>query len=217
MPGWRQRREAARSRSPRRESGPLGFGVELTHWLRNWAWGKSYAVDLVRNANTKVAADDGTTCPHIRRLASGTASNAERMVESLVPRERFPQMAHVEDSTVDTLMLPCGAFRWLQKLNPRKCAVHFGTRPEGVSDWWAQPAATEEGRSLWRLHPWLQGKTPADLKYHLPLVLFDDAGPVSKANSSYCRCYSSILGVGSEKESRVVIASGLKVEGIDNS
>ena len=219
--GWRQRREADRSRSPRKDVGPLGFGIELTSWLRNWAWGKLHGVDVGRNSVHKMADDaqsNRCTCPHIRRLAKTANENdAERKVKSMFPYARYPQEIRIEDSSVDTLLLPSATFRWLQKLNSRKFSTHFGAHPDGVSDWWAQLASTDEGRSLWSLHPWLAGKTPADLKFHVPLVLFDDAGPISKANSSYCRCYYSILGIGSDKETRIIIATGLKVEGIDRS
>ena len=30
-------------------------------------------------------------------------------------------------------------------------------------------------------HPWLRDRTPSDLKWHVPLMLFDDAGPTSQS------------------------------------
>jgi hypothetical protein len=219
MPGWRQRQEADRSRSPPRDRGPFGFGVELTSWLRDWAWGRSPAVDLVRNAANRVAADSRTSCPFIRRLAQckGNEQNAERIVKSIIPAERFPDVTYLANSTVDTVLLPSATFRWLQELSPRKFCIHMGAKLGGVADWWVQFASSAEGMSMWAMHPWLRNKTPQDLNYHLPLMLFDDSGPVSDANSSYARCYYSLLGVGSEKETRIIMATGLKKEGNDLS
>lgn len=220
MPGWRQRLLAEdRSRSPARDRGPFGFGIELTHWLRDWAWGRSPAVDLVRNAANKLAADNRISCPVIRRLANckGNENNAERIVQSIIPQDRFPHVTHLEDSTVDTVLLPYSTFRWLQLMNPRKFRIHMGAKMGGVSDWWVQFASSEEGRSMWAVHPWLINKTPQDLNYHIPLMMFDDSGPVSDANSSYARCYYSLLGTGSEKETRIIMSTGFKQEGIDRS
>ena len=70
---------------------------------------------------------------------------------------------------------------------------------------------------MWAVHPWLINKTPQDLNYHIPLMMFDDSGPVSDANSSYARCYYSLLGTGSEKETRIIMSTGFKQEGIDRS
>ena len=48
-------------------------------------------------------------------------------------------------------------------------------------------------------------------------MIFDDAGPVSKRNSSYARLYYSLLGSGSDHETRIVMATGIKTEGHDAS
>ena len=67
----------------------------------------------------------------------------------------------------------------------------------------------DEGQAFWDAHPWLRGTTPVDHKWHLPLVLFDDAGPFSNTKSTYARQFYSLLGTGSEKESRILIATGV--------
>ena len=49
-------------------------------------------------------------------------------------------------------------------------------------------------------------------------MLFDDAGPVSAHNSTVCRVWYSLLGTGSERETRVLLCTGLKYdEGEDRS
>ena len=41
-------------------------------------------------------------------------------------------------------------------------------------------------------------------------MLFDDAGPVSNISSTFVRCWYSLLGIGSDRESRYLCATGLK-------
>ena len=86
----------------------------------------------------------------------------------------------------------------------------MGAAPEGVQDWWEQFLGRPAAQEFWNIHPWLAGKQPRDLKYHLPVMLFDDSGPVSSTRSTYCRVWYSLLGTGSEVETRILISSGLK-------
>eukprot|EP00974_Lingulodinium_polyedra_P080441 7793181-Lingulodinium_polyedra.AAC.1 len=41
-------------------------------------------------------------------------------------------------------------------------------------------------------------------------MLFDDSGPFSKNNSTSCRCWYSLVGVGNERETRFLIGTGIK-------
>ena len=45
---------------------------------------------------------------------------------------------------------------------------------------------------------------------HLPLMLFDDVGPVSNTSSSFVRCFYSLLGGGGERETHFLIGAGIK-------
>ena len=80
----------------------------------------------------------------------------------------------------------------------------------GVQSFWQGLYASEKGKEFWAQHPVLAGKEPTDLKRHLPLMVFDDTGPVSKKNSTFCRCWYSLLGVGDERSTRFPIGTGLK-------
>ena len=66
------------------------------------------------------------------------------------------------------------------------------------------------GQHFWDLHPWLKGRTPNDLRHHLPLMIFDDAGPVSKKGSAFVRVFYSILGSGAEMMTRFLIGTAIK-------
>ena len=48
---------------------------------------------------------------------------------------------------------------------------------------------------------------PSDLRCHVPLMRFDDAGPVSQKNGTFVRCFYSLLGAGGETECRYLIAT----------
>ena len=107
---------------------------------------------------------------------------------------------------------------WFARTSPSKSQVRFGARPEGVQAWWEEFLGRSACREFWRTHPWLRSKSPEGLKFHLPLMLFDDAGPVSAHNSTFCRVWYSLLGTGSERETRVLLCTGLKYdEGEDRS
>ena len=47
-------------------------------------------------------------------------------------------------------------------------------------------------------------------------MIFDDAGPVTNNESSYARCYYSITGRGSDVETRIRIATGLKNDDLED-
>ena len=88
-------------------------------------------------------------------------------------------------------------------------SIHAGAKEGGVEDWWEELRSSPSGKELWGLHPWLQRRTPQDLKSHVPLMMFDDAGPISNTSSSYARVFYSLLGVGSDKQTRFLMATGL--------
>ena len=85
----------------------------------------------------------------------------------------------------------------------------FGANAGGVSDWWASFGSSPQGRELWQLHPWLRGRSPHDLRCHLPVCVFDGDGPVSNSQSAdVCQWYS-MLGQGSDRETHLLLATGL--------
>ena len=187
--------------------------IQLKTWLLDWAWGKKSASDVVRDAHA--AAQDlpkRTLDPRILRLAKTITNlgNAERVVQSLSPDLGLGKPTYIPDSSIELVMTPSTVWTWLLKSHPARFRAHLGAQRDGVQEWWEQflrrPAAAE----FWSLHPWLEGRTPSDLRWHLPLMLFDDAGPISAHNSSFVRVWYSIVGRGNEKETRFLMCSGLK-------
>lgn len=212
MVGFRQKIERAagseRSRSP-----PKVGQHSLTKWLNGWAWGNVPASEMVREAHAYVQ-DHGRqqVDTNIMKLARTHSSmqNAERVVESILPLDGMPEPMRLADSIIDSVLLPFDLFRWLRITSPAKFETHLGAKAGGVEEWWARFKAQPKGQEMWDIHPWLMGKSPSDLKKHLPLMLFDDAGPVSNTSSSFVRCWYSLLGGGSERHTRFLTATGIK-------
>jgi len=193
---------------------------QLKTWLTSWSWGGHSASDVVRNAQAFVR--DGHRDPTIERIArSGShLGNAERALRAIVPLDETCNVTHVAESSVEYLLLPHEMFGWIQATSPRLFRIHLGAKEGGVQTWWENLRSSQSGRDFWDRHPWLAGRTPADLRYHVPLVAHEDAGPVSHHNSAVVRSWYSICGVGGEVESRFLVSSRLKspsVGGIDKS
>ena len=221
MPGWRQHADEGRSRSPARRLGQ--YGPELFSWLRSYCWGSIAAAQVVRNADAKVQGDSRRNLRPdrcIQRLANSIRNlgNAERLVNSLMPQSLFPQRLAVPDSLIEIVMPPYAMFHWLRELNPAKFHICFGAKPDGLEQWWQdlrnRPVV---GERFWTSHPWLRDRSPSDLKFYVPLMLFDDAGPTTKVHSAYARCFYSPLGKGSDIDTRFIIGTGLKSDVEDKS
>ena len=137
-------------------------------------------------------------------------------VRRLLPLDEGPNVVEVPEGDVRVVLPPAATFRWLMAKHPVRFQSHFGADLAGVQGWWEQLLATTDGPRFWALHPWLRGRCPADLRRHVPLVIHEDAGPISKLSSAFVRSFHSVLGVGTELESRFLIASYVKRAGIED-
>ena len=173
--------------------------AKLRHCLDQWALGGETRFSL-RHCPERSGRCDGSQGPLLMRLpkASHNLGNTERLVRSVAPLERGPVMADIEGSSVSKVILPKTMFDWNQGTAPRHFRFQLGADPEGLVDWWAGLRASPAGVDCWFKQPWLRRRAPADLRWHSPLVIHDDAGLLSNTNSAYVRSWHSILGVGSE-------------------
>ena len=208
--GWRQQL-AARSRSPQgsgRAGGPLT--ETLKGWLWSWSWGLTSAAEVVRQARN-LTRDGVNGDVHVNRLSacSQNIGNAERVIRTLVPSKLVPTTV-VAGSCVEKVILPDDWFAWLQETNERLFRQRTGAKQEGIEGWWDQLRSTDEGRDFWSKHPWLGTKTPRDLRFHVPLIVHDDAGPISELHGAYIRNMFSLVGSGSEADTRYVLSSHVK-------
>ena len=204
MVGWRQRSAPARSRSPRKPC------AQLNHWLQSWAWGDIPATEVIRNA--RAFAKDGFEDEAVSRLnrASGAhdVMNAERALYRVLP-ENLIQITSVPNSSVEVVILPKDTLNWIQTTSPRLFEHRLGAG-QHVEQWWQDLYDQPESRDFWDGHPFLQGRAPAQLANHLPVMVHDDAGPVSQHQSAYVRNWFSLLGKGRETETRFLLSTRMK-------
>ena len=177
------------------------------HWFRGWSWGNRSAKDIIEAAKNV----DNPSNDIVKRLARlQHEKNGEQLLQKLVPMDRLPPLTSVADSMIDTVILPHDSWNWYQTLDMAKFKRHLGFREEGMAGWWRKLRETRDGQELWRRNKYLRGRTPDDLNRHVPLCLFDDAGPVAHAHSSFVRCFFSITGQDMEMETRILLGTGLK-------
>ena len=206
MPGWKQRFGTDRSRSP-----PRGLSTTNTvkNWLLKWAWGGISAADVVRSA--EAFKRDGNKDPAVDRILKGSRSiqNAERAVENLLPSD-LVESVKLAASAVHEYVPPTNMLHWIQKKSASHLRLRLGAKQGGIASWWRQLLGTTAGPTFWAQHPYLIGRSPEDLKYYLPVVLHEDAVPISEHQSAYVRSWSSLLSIGKELETRLMICSYLK-------
>ena len=142
--------------------------------------------------------------------------NAERVVEQVLPLEGMPSPVEVPDSKVTWILKPFDLSHWMRRSGGRRFEINLGAKPEGVEEFWVGLQGTDAGREFWRLHPWLGHRTPWQLRFHLPLMFFDDFGPVTSTRSTMARVWYSLLGVGSERECRYLLGTGLKDDSLED-
>ena len=203
----------ARSRSPPRQP---RVSEQLRHWLYDWAWGRCSAAAVIRHAQAFVRDGHEDEAIHALARSAGSEQNAERALRRLAPSEDGPPIVDIGLGDIPLVLPPATLFRWLAVEHPREFQVHLGAAPGGVAGWWAELLGMPEGPDFFSKHPWLRGRSPADLARHVPLVLHDDAGPISKRSSAYVRSFHSVLGVGAERESRFLVCSYLKGAGLED-
>ena len=212
MPGFRQR--SLSHRPPSQGVGPPESG-QLRGWLSSWAWGHIAAADVVRNAHSAVQ-DHGAAIAdsRVHRLARSVRhlGNAERVVEAVLPVNDMCEADEVPDSSIQCVLLPHLLLPWLLSKNETRFRAHLGGDECLVQDFWQNFLERPACANFRHIHPWLEGRSPQELRRHLPLMLFDDTGPVSSVLSSYARSWYSALGKGSERECRFLICTGLKDE-----
>jgi len=215
MPGHKQKAAWAAARGETKA--PRRADNQIKEWLESWAWGNTPAIDVVNQAKAHVL-DNGQSMGIDERVvklskAHSNPGNAQRALEGILPIDNMPAPVKIDDSLVEWVVPPHEMMRWLQETSQSKFEKCLGGKPGGVADWWAEFRAQPKGREMWDAHPWLKDRSPSDLSRHLPLMIFDDAGPVSNTSSSFIRCFYSLLGGGSERETRFLIGTGIKEEG----
>ena len=184
-----------------------------------WAWGAKSAASMAEDAYAYCEGSDRRVVDRrIQRLAKtkGRGDNAQRLVVGLLPMDGILEPLHIPESSVEWVLLPEVTFQWMQTCCPKRFQLHFGAEEDRVLSFWESLSRSPAGVELWQLHPWLRGRSPQDLRRHVPVVLFDDAGPISNSQSSYVRQFYGILGQGADRETHLLLSTGLTNDGLED-
>ena len=114
------------------------------------------------------------------------------------------------ESTQRCFIPPHAIFRLLWQLSPQAFRRRLGADRDKLRQFWTDFLQTPDGRRLHGIHPHLIGQTPESLSNKIPCDWHNDGGPVSKKHSAFVLNWGSILGLGSELETRFLSASWLK-------
>ena len=96
--------------------------------------------------------------------------------------------------------------------NEAKFKAHIvGGHVDKIQEFWEGLFSSPQGAELRRLHPNLRDKSPADLRYAIPLRLHEDAGPFSKGGSVNVISWSPLLAKGKELECKFIFCMYIKL------
>jgi hypothetical protein len=110
---------------------------------------------------------------------------------SLFRHDPLDQLVHdVAAGSVTHVLYPHEVFALIFRKFPDAFRVHLGGMPATLLKFWSSFLATPYGR----LHPRLNGKTPEELSYTIPLVLHGDAVPYAHRSSAVFVQWGSLLG-----------------------
>lgn len=103
---------------------------------------------------------------------------------------------------VRAIIPPHRMFRYIHQTFANEFRIRMGAQPGHILTWWRKLFQTPLGHQLRTYHQQLIGKRPEDLQYTIPLVVHNDAAPYTKRKSASFTVWGSVLGIGSEIESR---------------
>ena len=94
------------------------------------------------------------------------------------------------------------------RLSPEKFQRDMGADSDMCFKFWCGLRQSESGAKLWQQHSQLRNRTPNDLRYCIPITIFEDGGPYGKMNrSAHVVSISSILSRGAEIDIKHVVAT----------
>ena len=225
--GWRQQaarhldRERSRVRQPTFGGNRRCKSAE--EHLRDWAEGISSAPRVARHC-VRMREDD-FSAPMVLRLAK-VAGLQEGIINdrtchsgimALVKECGVHDLVHniINHDSVIACIKPTALLKLIFERSPSAFRKGLGADSDLCYKFWCGIYASAKGREFFELHPGLRGKTPADLKYTVPMGLHEDAGPYAKRRSANCVSYSGILGVGRDVETKLLYATEVKFSKAD--
>ena len=206
--GWRQRYAAE---DTEQEDQQPSIGKLAPGQLQDWCDGWLSSYRLCKHMRNAV--EDKNTCKlaqaigKIANVSHPESHCNEGMFKLLHSLELLANaVSTIADSPATHFIKPTAIIRIFQQY-PREFRLRFGADADKVRSFW-DVFFSSDIRVQWaQEHSFLKGKAPRDLTRTIPLVLHQDAGPCSKTKSADCICFSSLLGEGSEKLTKWLLAT----------
>ena len=172
--------------------------------LLGWADGNLSCVGMVRLCRS--GARDGLRIPMLdtlANLANDEMTNVVRKLKTDVLKRAgvYARITPLTGPHFKHCVLPSTTFKFLASY-PQQFKLRMAANAEACTNFWRGLFSSEEGMDLKQLHPHLRGKTLAQLSHHIPLRIHEDAGPFTKIKSVNVLSCSSLLGKGTELESK---------------
>ena len=190
--------------------------------LLDWGSGKLSVPHMRRHcsATHTDSINNNSACPPDVVVLGGlggnnpSTQNSQRQLLTLLNSLEFAKLIEpVVGQNVKFCVPPGGLIRFLLKRYTTATRRCLGFRAASVEKFWIGVWESEDGARLFAEHPSLRGKTPPDLKRSVPLCLHEDAGPFSKKKSMHVLSCSGLLGVGTEKETKLLFSSHVSKKG----
>ncbi len=106
---------------------------------------------------------------------------------------------------VSHIILPSTMLNWLSRDIPGKFKLCMGADPDRLRRFWADLFSSSVGQEFRNAHPFLSsGQSPEQLQRCIPITIHEDAAPYSKRRSVTTVSWHSVLGEGSDWETRIM-------------
>ena len=222
--GWQQRvraaeraaeAEAAEERAEREGPPPRMSRLARGHLL-DWCDGITSASKFETHMSDEIADQrylGQEPHPMVARLATiGSGPHAHAGLRRLLADQGLLalQTPLLDPEFVSTMVLPSTIVRTLHTHYPTAFKVVLGADTMKLRSFWERFLARPRTRAWADNHPFLRGKPAAELVTTIPATLHTDSGPATKTKSVNIISWSSLLGAGGEKESKLVICSCVK-------
>ena len=147
----------------------------------------------------------------LAQVASDIACKTLR--SCLSPTLTYSIFSQVEgDGLVSHCIKPSTVFQQLLQNNEAKFKAHIvGGHVDKIQEFWEGLFSSPQGAELRRLHPNLRDKSPADLRYAIPLRLHEDDGPFSQGGTVNVVSWSPLLAKGKELECKFIFCMYIKL------